>query len=239
MQRQPLEIPKNSDSILKFYFKNANGNIVKLYDQTIKATIHKDNQSIIVKYLQITNGKVGEAQLTIRKEDTMLLDIGYYHMMLTVDDGNTDSVAYVDGNTKSNFDLHVVGNPSSITFDITEIQDFPVIDQFSTIGVSRQIPGAGVYTHSTGLHTVSMAMTSYTGSVKIQASIQSLPQSTDWFDVEDATDTGIAGLPSLSVPIEFVDFTGTESYSFLGNYRWIRFVIDQKAGNVDKIITSV
>jgi hypothetical protein len=82
-------------------------------------------------------------------------------------------------------------------------------------------------------------MTDFTGTFKVQASIQSLPQDTDWFDVYTMSPTGIDGLLSVGIPVSYVEYTGTQSYTFEGNYRWVRFIVDEQAGNVDKIILSV
>jgi len=233
-QRNPFQIFKNSDTSIELHFKNSNGTKVKLYDHVITAIIYHDNRKVILnKLIQITDGDQGTAELIIDAADTKLFATGYYNIVIMVN----DSAAYHDRNAQIMFPMEVIGAVSDVTYDLVDITEFPSIGRQSTSGLSKQILGAGEYTHSTGIHTVAIAATGFTGGLEIQAAIESLPQDGDWFTVDNVMQVGGTLIQPSNMP--FDQYTGTFGVVFEGNFKWIRFSVDIQQGTIDKITTSV
>lgn len=85
--------------------------------------------------------------------------------------------------------------------------------------------GDGYYGYADGLHTVSYFVDGFVGRIKIQATLVTDPQESDWFDV-DGTSYGDGTTP-VSTP------TGI---SFTGNFVWIRAAVtDFAAGTINKV----
>jgi hypothetical protein len=87
--------------------------------------------------------------------------------------------------------------------------------------------GAGFYGLGYGLHTVSYQVTDFIGVLKIQASLATLPEEVDWFDVEDSI------IENLNESL-----TSVRILNFSGNFVWVRAVIDFSAGSINKIILN-
>jgi hypothetical protein len=90
---------------------------------------------------------------------------------------------------------------------------------------SDQFRGDGYYGYADGLHTVAYFVTGFVGVLKIQATLATDPQDSDWFDV-DGTTYGNGENP-VSDPV---------TYNFTGNFVWIRAnVVDFSAGVIQKV----
>jgi hypothetical protein len=100
----------------------------------------------------------------------------------------------------------------------------PDVDQPIT---GEKFKGAGFYGLGYGLHTVSYQVTDFVGTLKIQASLATLPDETDWFDVSDSV------VENLLDPI-----TEVRILNFAGNFVWVRAVVDFSAGSINKIILN-
>jgi len=89
----------------------------------------------------------------------------------------------------------------------------------------EKFKGAGFYGMGCGLHTVSYQVTTFTGSIKTQATLATLPQEEDWFDV---------------VGSDYVGDNSTEVYiaNFTGNFVWVRAVVDYTAGTINRILIN-
>jgi hypothetical protein len=91
----------------------------------------------------------------------------------------------------------------------------------------EKFKGAGFYGLGYGLHTVSYQFTDFVGTLKLQASLATTPEESDWFDVEDSV------IENLSDPLTTVSILNC-----VGNFVWIRAVIDFSAGSINKIILN-
>jgi hypothetical protein len=81
--------------------------------------------------------------------------------------------------------------------------------------------GDGYYGWGDGVHTVSFETTGFVGTITIQASLETLPDNTDWFNVNGAT---------CSVG------TGVTIINFTGNFVWVRAVATYTAGTINRVL---
>ena len=76
--------------------------------------------------------------------------------------------------------------------------------------------GDGYYGRSDGFHSVQYNLTSFIGSVKMQATLAIEPTDDDWFDIPGTLHTS-----------SFADAdagNGGHIFNFVGNYVWVRVV---------------
>ena len=90
---------------------------------------------------------------------------------------------------------------------------------------SAAFKGDGYYGWGDGLHTVSYQVTSFVGTIKMQATLTALPGESDWFDV-DGTTIGDGVMP----------YTTTSIYNFIGNFVWVRAVASYTAGTINTVL---
>lgn len=90
---------------------------------------------------------------------------------------------------------------------------------------SNKERGCGYYGISSGLHTVTYTITpTFVGTVTMQATLASAPVDTDWFTVNDTTQSYLYN-PSLYT-------TSTVATTFVGNFTWVRAVVNISQGTM-------
>ena len=92
----------------------------------------------------------------------------------------------------------------------------------------EKFKGDGYYGRSDGFHTVQHTLTEFVGTVYIQATLAVNPIDDDWFTVS-----------THDYPV-YADEGVTGSYitNFVGNYVWIRTVIEYTDGTVNSVVLN-
>jgi hypothetical protein len=101
----------------------------------------------------------------------------------------------------------------------------------NTAVTGDKIPGDSYYGFTDGVHTVAIYPNSYTGQVKIQATLAEDPTANDWFEI-GLKDGDFAEYNSVST---------VDAYTFTGNFLYLRAVVTPQAsnsGSVDKILLN-
>jgi hypothetical protein len=142
--------------------------------------------------------------------------------------------------TGSNFNnkiftvLSVASSGTSLTVAepvTTEINNGGTVITLTPYGViTDQYQGAGYYNQPGGFHTVAYNVNSetFSGSIKMQATLEMNPTYADWFDVENTTFTFISDGSTVN--------TAT-SYNFIGNFVWVRAMCyNLTAGSISYIL---
>ena len=94
---------------------------------------------------------------------------------------------------------------------------------------SANVPADSYYGFSDGLHTVAFKGNGFTGSFALEATLSTSPTSNDWFRIP----LNGANLKS------YTTFTGTEAFTFTGNYVYIKaLVFNASAGSVESILLN-
>ena len=107
---------------------------------------------------------------------------------------------------------------------VTLVEDVIVEAEGATITIApsgilgANYKGDGFYGYTDGLHTVSYTLNNFIGDIKIQATLSSTPESTDWFDV-------------LGTSVSYGSAeTSTKAYNFTGNFVWVRVMVESFTG---------
>ena len=94
---------------------------------------------------------------------------------------------------------------------------------------SSNVPADSYYGFTDGLHTVSISLDGFTGSIALEGTLATPPGATDWFRIP------LSGSNALN----FTTSSGTTAYTFTGNYVYIKALIfSASAGSVKSILLN-
>jgi len=130
----------------------------------------------------------------------------------------------------------------SISYDISRVLPF----------MTEKTAGDGYFGSGDGNHTVQFGLDGFTGKFHVEASIANNPTSTDWITIKLAEPTvsttqltvlasgAVSQSGNLVSEIEYTaPETSTKIYNFVGNFTWIRVVVDVwTAGTVNSILLN-
>lgn len=126
---------------------------------------------------------------------------------------------------------------------------------------SEKVKGDGYYGFSDGLHTVSVKFTNFIGGFGIEATLSIDPSEDDWFPINlsnyNSNNEGFIRFPQneLAPTGAKGGDTGTEAFSFIGNFTYVRAVMtrdyfdsvpdnnvvpyDKSYGAIDRVLLAV
>ena len=104
-----------------------------------------------------------------------------------------------------------------------------------------KIKGDSFYGYSDGIHTVQVSYLNFTGAFGIQGTLAIDPQEEDWFWVELPGIEDFNSVPYLTYPKDplsptgsdsiesnYIGDTGTEAFTFKGNFTFLRAVVTRE-----------
>ena len=138
-------------------------------------------------------------------------------------------IIVVTGSTSNNATFTVTGTPTANTLTVLETVATEAEGASVTVDHQGAYSGKqkadGYYGYTDGLHTSAFHLNAYIGTIKMQASLASIPTKDDWFDV-DATSV-IYGSAE----------TSNKGYNYSGNFVWVRAALTgMTAGSVTKVL---
>lgn len=101
---------------------------------------------------------------------------------------------------------------------------------------STEVKGDNYYGYSDGLHTIQVVYDQFVGRLRIQATLQLEPESTDWFDLV----SGVSIYGSITDQTAawnsdgYIQFNandpgnGAQAYTFQGNFTHLRVYMDRE-----------
>ena len=90
------------------------------------------------------------------------------------------------------------------------------------------VKAAGYYGSSTNLHTVAVYAQDFSGRLKIQGTLASTPDNTDWFDIPFDNGISYHDYPyDTNQDVGSRGVTGVFTYNFVGNFVYVRAVVDR------------
>lgn len=110
----------------------------------------------------------------------------------------------------------------------TVVVDYPNTGTSTIVYLSGRYKGDGYFGGSDGVHTVMYtANPDFVGTITMQATLASEPESTDWFNV--------AGTTSTYTLLNSRSTSTVDIYNFTGNFVWVRGYIAIEQGVVSSI----
>ena len=94
---------------------------------------------------------------------------------------------------------------------------------------STEIKGDSYFGYSDGLHTIQFVYAEFMGRIHIQGTLSLTPTLNDWFDISpNSTGTVFTSTDGESYANFEIQKTGSEAYTFQGNYTFVRVYLDRK-----------
>jgi hypothetical protein len=223
---------KGVDIEIEFSIKDENGQAIKLFSKIINAILVKsvEGDELLIKRLVITDPENGLAKLYIKSSEIINLDVGYYEMVLIINNENENIVpVYKKSSLNTNYTVEILENYISTDPNAVNVENFT--DIFSNgVLYSEELKASGQTAISYGNMTVSLSATNFTGYFGIEASLAIEPTGHDWFPVS---------ITRTSDNQTYDNFTGTDAFTFEGMFQWVRFIYKIDDGIIDNIIYLV
>lgn len=121
---------------------------------------------------------------------------------------------------------------SSLEFTYNNTTSVAVVYPNTATGVltyfSSKEKAAGYYGSTDGFHTVAFtANSTFVGTMTMQATLATSPNSTDWFNILDTTSTYTEFNTRTTSTVDY--------YNFTGNFVWVRGLVQIEQGSVEVI----
>lgn len=173
-------------------------------------------QSLLSLPLAPVSTQRGHYRLSISATDTLAVRSGIYVWSVTNDNNAITKLLYTNKDYGSQGILEV-------TEGLLEPVDDPYVmtpDDLTPLGgnlYSSALPGSMRVSNDTGNHSAALFLNNFSGSLRIQASVdEQIPtDESSWVDVETKV---------------FIEKTGTFSINFSGNFTYVKFIISNQPG---------
>tara|TARA_B100001057_G_C22514783_1_gene819415 strand:- start:15 stop:791 length:777 start_codon:yes stop_codon:yes gene_type:complete len=224
---KPLIAYKGLNVEFDFFVKDTDRKPQSLDNKTYTATVldRTSKASVLTKTLIPTDYSEGKLVLKLDHEETLLLDAKLYDLVVTytVTDVAGSYGGSSDQNNRITFVLEIKDGA------VSELRPSETVTTFNPIGDDRfsgRLTGPVLNNSKTGLNTIQVHYTDYTGVYKIQATLSLNPTDSDFFDVTAQTYT-------------IASATAVDYHTFIGNYTFVRLKHTPAVGNtgtLDKVV---
>lgn len=225
VNRTDIKIFRNVRNTVEVYAKDFDRKPVDLTGKTVTARVldRRSQKTLLTRTVTAIDATKGAYKFIIDPVDCADWRTGMLEYTVTVTDGQQhDSFLFHDRDRSPFGVLEMLDGPLMQATDPITIEHSSFLMRDGRLFSGAQ-PGAASVGNTSGVHTAAYYMVNYTGSVTIQASLDSQPNSDDlgWFNVDSR---------------DMFENTGTEAFSFTGNYLWVRFVGDAILGTFTKVV---
>lgn len=227
VNHKPLVVYRELNTDIDFFVKNNDGKPQTLHNKTYSATIvdRTSKAQVIKKNLVPVDYDTGKLVLQLTHAETFLLDAKLHDLIVTytVADTTGSYGGTSDQNNRLNFTLEVKNGA------VPQLRPSIVVTTFTlTSGdyIGPNMTGPIQNSSPSGLQTVQVNTTNYTGTYKMQATLSLQPTTSDYFDVIGQSYTVSAN-------------TAVNYHTFTGMYYWTRLVHIPAAGNAGTLDKAV
>jgi hypothetical protein len=233
-----LTLHRGVDNPVTFTFKNEDQKAQDITSKTYEFNMIdiESKKSVVTKTLTIlddgsTVSTKGDASTTITEGDMLDLDAKFYNFSVReVASDNSRTITYADTGYAAAGTIEVLDGA------YPEFVASTSISQFTASGgplekTSSNIDARPGINNNSALHTIAVYTTNFTGSLRVQGTMASDPESTDYFDI---TMDGAASSTNT-----FSSSSTVTNFNFYGVYHSIRFSWDNdpdNTGKIDKIL---
>ncbi len=224
---KPLIAHRGLNVEFDFFVRDTNGKPQSLHNKTYSADIldRSTKASVLTKNVVPQDYDKGQLVLKLDHDETLALTAKAYDLVITY------AVTGTAGSYGGSSDLN-----NRVTFvlelksgAVPELRPSETDSVFSPVGddnFSGRLTGPALNNSKSGLNTVQVHLTNYTGVYKMQASLSMQPLEADFFDV-----------PGQSYTV--TSSTTVAYHTFTGMYYYVRLVHTPDSSNVgtlDKVV---
>lgn len=175
----------------------------------------KHNQTVIDVVAELEDFEKGHLFVIINRTQTGALQLGNYSWCMLVMDtlDGSSRLLFTDQNYGPNAPLKVLEGPLPPQEEALAIDPAALINNTTT----STLVGAAQTTNISGVHSVVLGLTNYTGSMTVQATLDvGIPEAdSEWTEVSVT---------------EFEDVSEARHVGFIGNYNWVRLIFSTAMG---------
>ncbi len=238
-----LTLHRGVNNPVTFTFKNEDQKAQDITSKTYELNVidTESKKSVITKTLTIlddgsTVSTKGDASCTITEGDLLPLDAKFYNFAVReVKSDGSREVTYADTGYASAGTIEILDGAYPEHIPSTEISSFTASGgplEFT----SSAIDGKPGINNNKALHTIAVYLKDFAGSFKVQGTMSSDPETSDYFDIT------LDGESESTVTFELPE-TKVADFNFTGVYHSVRFCWDNgssmapdNTGKIDKIL---
>ena len=233
-----LTLHRGVNNPITFTFKNEDQKAQDITAKTYEFNMidSETKKTVLTKTLTIlddgsTVSTKGDASCTITEGDLLPLDAKFYNFSVKeVKSDGSREVTYADTGYAAAGTIELLDGAYPEFVVSTEIASFTSA-QGPLTNTSGSVDARPGINNNKALHTIAVYTKNFSGSMRVQGTMSSTPDSGDWFDI---TMDGEASATNT-----FTNSTTVTNYNFTGVYHNIRFTWGNDAGNtglIDKIL---
>ena len=178
----------------------------------------------------------GQARLTIYARDLMTSPPGRYVLSATIVDGRgLETALSWDRSQRAHWDVEIMEAVVPFSRSTFEITNFPVFITSGSGYASSATNGPSYYRKDTSLFSTAVYCSNYTGTLKIQGTL-------DDNIVADTLYADLIPQDGSTAVITYTGFTGIDPFNYYAGVRWLRACKTDdvtNAGTIDKILIRV
>lgn len=202
--------------------------------QVYARIIDPDNRTVVLEKLCRLGPATGIITLELDSGDVALINPGLFQMVLIrtedfvsgIPDYYIEKPLYSDLNDNVALEIEITEQafkaplPSITILPEDWTPDFivPTMGPPAPCFYSSRIPGARILNHIDSVHTFSTYTKHFTGILELWGTLDETPDpylnDKRWFKIYPS---------SMSMDIEYVGYTGTQSWTFAANFMWLKF----------------
>ena len=229
-----IKLYKNSAQTLLLEVRSLSRKFLTVTDRDFYLNIIDVNQGCLAfrRIAAVVDPNLGRLSFSFDASDLDNLYSGIYsYSVSTIDQTGNETFLFLDqsGGASSSIEIIDKAMPAFVPSTIATVFQNR-IDMMSNYWTSSTYPGAGQSNFSEGLHTIAVYCTDFTGKFVVQGSLAANPTDTDWFNV----------VITNYDYFYFTNFTGIESFNFIGPLLWVRFVYYpdpiNNTGSLDQVL---
>ena len=198
---KPLIAYRGLNVEFDLFVKDTDRKPQSLHNKTYTATVidRTSKSSVLTKTLIPTDYSKGQLVLKLDHEETLSLGAKLYDLIITytITDTAGSYGGTSDQNNRITFVLEVKDGA------IPQLRSSETVTVFSPDGDDRvggRMEGPVLNNSKSGLHTVAVHLTDYTGVYKMQATLSLNPLNSDYFDVSGQSYTVTVSYTHLTLP---------------------------------------
>jgi hypothetical protein len=218
---------KGLNSDIEFFVKDTDRKPQSLHNKIYTATVldRTSKSSVLTKTLIPVDYDNGQLILKLDHAETSLLDARLYDLTVTykITDVPRSYGGNSDQNNRITFALEI---KSGATVELRPSETVNIFPPQGNDYVGGRMTGPVLNNSKSGLNTVQVHLTNYTGVYKMQGTLSLQPTDADFFDI-----TGQSYTVSASTKVAY--------HTFIGMYTYVRLVHTPDVGNtgtLDKVV---
>lgn len=222
VNRSDFRLVQGVRNEVEVFVKDLDRKPVAVTGTPVLRVLDRARQNLLLEAVLVAvDAAKGRYRLVVDAGDRLPLGSHVYAVLLEMP-GEAPTVLCTDRDRGVSGVVEVVAGPHAVPAPATVVPRAEILSRDGRL-VTTALPGAAQVDHREGLHAALCHLTGFTGTVTVQGSLEAQPTSDDaaWFEVARAN---------------FADADGARPLTFEGMLVWVRFVIEETAGTVEKIV---